>query len=71
MSWVDHALTLPLGLSLALNIAFIAGLIASVIGPGALHGLPTRSVVAQSVLVGASAASAFLALWFAAVSAYR
>jgi len=27
--------------------------------------------VAQSVLVGASAASAFLALWFAAVSAYR
>ena len=54
-------LTLLLALSGAVNIAFTAGLTARLAGAGS----------AQAVLTAAGAAGTVLAIFFAAVSAYR
>jgi hypothetical protein len=54
-------LTLLLALSTALNVAFAAGLTARLNGAG----------LAQAILTGAGAASTIMAVFFAAVSAYR
>ena len=54
-------LTLLLALSGALNVAFAVGLIARLAGAGS----------AQAILTAAGAAGTVLAIFFAAVSAYR
>ena len=54
-------LTLLLALSGALNVAFVVGLIARLAGAGP----------AQATLTAAAAAGTVLAIFFAAVSAYR
>jgi hypothetical protein len=56
-----QVLTLLLALSGALNVAFTAGLTARLAGAGP----------AQVVLAGAGAAGTAMAIFFAAVSAYR
>ena len=56
-----QVLTLLLALSSALNVAFSAGLTARLAGAGP----------AQEILTAAGAASAVMAIFFAAVSAYR
>ena len=56
-----QVLTLLLALSSALNIAFTAGLTARLAGAGP----------AQAILTGAGAAGTVMAIFFAAVSAYR
>ena len=56
-----QVLTLLLALSGALNVAFTAGLTARLAGTGP----------AQAILTGASGAGAVMAIFFAAVSAYR
>ncbi|GAA0404155.1 hypothetical protein Acor_24390 [Acrocarpospora corrugata] len=58
---LTEILLLLLALSVALNIAIIAGLIART------TGLST----AQAILTGAGAAATSLALYFAAVAAYQ
>jgi hypothetical protein len=54
-------LTLLLALSGTLNVAFVVGLIARLAGAGP----------AQAILTAAGAAGTVLAIFFAAVSAYR
>jgi hypothetical protein len=56
-----QVLTLLLALSGALNVAFTAGLTARLAGAGR----------AQAILTGAGAAGTVMAIFFAAVSAYR
>ena len=56
-----QVLTLLLALSGALNVAFAAGLTARLAGAGP----------AQAILTGAGAAGTVMAIFFAAVSAYR
>ena len=56
-----QVLTLLLALSGALNVAFAAGVAARLAGTGA----------AQAILTGAGAAGTVMAIFFAAVSAYR
>ncbi len=56
-----QVLTLLLALSGALNVAFTAGLTARLAGVG----------LAQAILTGAGAAGTVMAIFFAAVSAYR
>ncbi len=56
-----QVLTLLLALSGALNVAFTAGLTARLAGAGP----------AEAILTGAGAARAVMAIFFAAVSAYR
>ena len=56
-----QVLTLLLALSGALNVAFTTGLTARLAGVGP----------AQAVLTGAGAAGTVMAIFFAAVSAYR
>jgi len=56
-----QVLTLLLALSGALNVGFTAGLTARLAGAGP----------AQAILTGATAAGTVMAIFFAAVSAYR
>ena len=56
-----QVLILLLALSGALNVAFTAGLTARLAGVG----------LAQAILTGAAAAGTVMAIFFAAVSAYR
>jgi uncharacterized metal-binding protein len=56
-----QVLTLLLALSGALNVAFTAGLTARLAGAGP----------AQAILTGAGAGGTVMAIFFAAVSAYR
>jgi uncharacterized metal-binding protein len=56
-----QVLTLLLALSGALNVAFIAGLAARLAGAGS----------AQAIITAAGAAGTVMAIFFAAVSAYR
>jgi hypothetical protein len=56
-----QVLTLLLALSGALNVAFSAGLTARLAGAGP----------AQAILTGAGAVGTVMAIFFAAVSAYR
>jgi hypothetical protein len=56
-----QVLTLLLALSGALNVAFSAGLAARLAGAG----------LAQAVLTGAGAGGTVMAIFFAAISAYR
>jgi hypothetical protein len=56
-----QVLTLLLALSSALNVAFTAGLTARLADAGP----------AQAILTGAGAAGTVMAIFFAAVSAYR
>ena len=56
-----QVLTLLLALSGALNVAFTAGVAARLAGSG----------LARAILTGAGAAGTVMAIFFAAVSAYR
>jgi hypothetical protein len=56
-----QVLILLLALSSALNVAFTAGITARLAGVG----------LAQAILTGAGAAGTLMAIFFAAVSAYR